>query len=665
MSKIKIGNVKGQDGFSPTVKENQNNTNDDYRLDITDKNGTFTTPNLKADNNYIAKTYATKIQVDEINSNLDTLEYSDVAGGKNLFNKNDVYDGYIDSTTGLPNGVTTYSQVVTGEIEIEPNETYFKNKNNTSDFRYSLFNQNHELIGVYHTTTGIITTTSDSKYIRLCLSKYDLDSYQFEKGSIETPYEPYIPSVKMLAEKTTQIDDLNVLGWVVPEEMPIKNYVDSDGVFHQRVDRVNLGDFYWDLHPTISGLFSTSTSFNLIKAPSSDNEIPNAYCSKYELHRYIDIELYDKNISVNAFGVIRIEDNSYTDATAFKNAMKGVYLYYELATEKTINVDGNEAVTKVNDSLEVIGKCKNLLKPTLATTTTNGVTCTANGDGTYTVNTPNGAATAKTQFIVYDKETTKYVGKKIIICGCPAGGDLSTYSISFTGWTPQQYFDTGNGYMIEFPSDVIGLRFNIDIGEGVTVNNLVFKPMIVDAEKFPDTTYDDFVPYTGDGDTLMEDVASIKNDLSTHTHNYAGSSSVGGSANSAVKLDTTSAGSASQPVYFSDGKPVAGDFVCEKGTWTPATNMISGADVTIQSADYILVGKIVYLHATFIVNSSGNYVLYTSSGVPIRVSTVLSACSFDVDTSGDHLLATYVRDSVIYFNLNEGVKRISIVYTTE
>ena len=43
---------------------------------------------------------------------------------------------------------------------------------------------------------------------------------------------------------------------------------------------------------------------------------------------------------------------------------------------------------------------------------------------------------------------------------------------------------------------------------------------------------------------------------SSHTHNYAGSASAGGSANSAIKLDT-SAGSATQPVYFSGGKPVA------------------------------------------------------------------------------------------------------------
>ena len=41
-----------------------------------------------------------------------------------------------------------------------------------------------------------------------------------------------------------------------------------------------------------------------------------------------------------------------------------------------------------------------------------------------------------------------------------------------------------------------------------------------------------------------------------HTHNYAGSGTPGGSATSAVKLDS-SAGSVTQPVYFKDGKPVA------------------------------------------------------------------------------------------------------------
>ena len=50
---------------------------------------------------------------------------------------------------------------------------------------------------------------------------------------------------------------------------------------------------------------------------------------------------------------------------------------------------------------------------------------------------------------------------------------------------------------------------------------------------------------------------------STHSHNYAGSNSAGGSANSSIKLDS-SAGSATQPVYFKDGKPVATTHTLEK-----------------------------------------------------------------------------------------------------
>lgn len=49
----------------------------------------------------------------------------------------------------------------------------------------------------------------------------------------------------------------------------------------------------------------------------------------------------------------------------------------------------------------------------------------------------------------------------------------------------------------------------------------------------------------------------------SHTHNYAGSGIAGGSANSAIKLDS-SAGSAIQPVYFKDGKPVATTYTLNK-----------------------------------------------------------------------------------------------------
>ena len=52
--------------------------------------------------------------------------------------------------------------------------------------------------------------------------------------------------------------------------------------------------------------------------------------------------------------------------------------------------------------------------------------------------------------------------------------------------------------------------------------------------------------------------------LLMYAHSYAGSASAGGSATSAVKLDTAMAGSTTKPVYFSGGKPVACTYELKK-----------------------------------------------------------------------------------------------------
>lgn len=69
---------------------------------------------------------------------------------------------------------------------------------------------------------------------------------------------------------------------------------------------------------------------------------------------------------------------------------------------------------------------------------------------------------------------------------------------------------------------------------------------------------------------------------------YAGSNSAGGSANSAVKLDS-SAGGATQPVYFSGGKPVACTHTLRKSvpanavftdTWRDVVNNLTSTDAS-------------------------------------------------------------------------------------
>ena len=106
----------------------------------------------------------------------------------------------------------------------------------------------------------------------------------------------------------------------------------------------------------------------------------------------------------------------------------------------------------------------------------------------------------------------------------------------------------------------------------------------------------------GKGDATYQPKGSYA--ASSHTHNYAGSSSAGGSANSAVKLDTSTAGSATQPVYFSGGKPTA-------TTYSLAKSVPSDAKFT----------DTVYTHPTTAGNkhipaggSSGQYLKWNSDG---------------------------------------------------
>ena len=85
--------------------------------------------------------------------------------------------------------------------------------------------------------------------------------------------------------------------------------------------------------------------------------------------------------------------------------------------------------------------------------------------------------------------------------------------------------------------------------------------------------------------------ANIGAAAASHAHSYAGSASEGGSATSAVKLDTASAGSATQPVYFSGGKPVATTYTLGKSvpsnavftdtnTWVALKGATTDADGT-------------------------------------------------------------------------------------
>lgn len=180
------------------------------------------------------------------------------------------------------------------------------------------------------------------------------------------------------------------------------------------------------------------------------------------------------NTTVNATATIQIEKGS--TSTSYEPYVGG---------QPSPSPDyPQEIKSVVNPTVKIVGK--NLLNPTLQTTTRNGVTCTANGDGTYTL---NGTATTITTFdIAQDVSRSSFR-----LVGCPVGGvHDASYELQARTNNLIYGYDTGDGKNIKADENFF---IRIRINAGTTCNNLIFKPMIVDAEKYPDATYDDFEPY--------------------------------------------------------------------------------------------------------------------------------------------------------------------------
>lgn len=257
---------------------------------------------------------------------------------------------------------------------------------------------------------------------------------------------------------------------------------------------VDLGSLTW-IYATIGteGLkcFRTEDVTDMYYGTKSNTKnIGKLYCDKYSVSSYSVISVSgrtDKSIACYHTGgdykYLYIIDESYTDATTFKNAMQGVMLAYELA-DGAIPSQYAEVVEEHSE---------NLLKPMLATTTKNGITLTKDGAGlgTYVL---NGTASARTQFEL-EPYTVRADGKYKVV-GCPSGGSSSTYSI--VPWTnsgsSNKGYDSGNGLTFDFSvSDDSNVGLWINIANGTVCNNLVFKPMLT---TYLSATYDDYVPYS-------------------------------------------------------------------------------------------------------------------------------------------------------------------------
>lgn len=205
-----------------------------------------------------------------------------------------------------------------------------------------------------------------------------------------------------------------------------------------------------------------------------------------------DVALLKEDLS-NKITKFYASNQGETHITDSDNGKIQDMMIYGKSSQDGTPTPGNPVKIKsvVNPTVKVCGK--NLLNATLQTTTQNGVTCTANGDGTYTL---NGTATTITTFdIAQDVSCSSFR-----LVGCPVGGahDVS-YELQARTNNLIYGYDTGDGKNIKADENFF---IRIRINAGINCNNLLFKPMIVDASLYPDATYDDFEPYHKQAVTL-------------------------------------------------------------------------------------------------------------------------------------------------------------------
>lgn len=146
---------------------------------------------------------------------------------------------------------------------------------------------------------------------------------------------------------------------------------------------------------------------------------------------------------------------------------------------------------------------------------------------------------------------------------------ISNTYVGLMSFAPWSETSGGNGYQMAFGY----------------INNTTPRLMLRTADLSATTWGAWYKVYTSaDKPTLSELGAAA----SSHTHNYAGSSSAGGAANSANMLNAN-AGSSTQPVYFAGGKPVACAYTLGKSvpsnavftdTWRPVQNNLTSTSTS-------------------------------------------------------------------------------------
>ncbi len=181
---------------------------------------------------------------------------------------------------------------------------------------------------------AVATFVADTDFVSLCTILGMVYDVQLELGDTATDYSSFYQTACQIPEA---IKALPGYGWSAGNA---RNYVDYENKkYYQCVQSVDLGTLDWKINTTSSvgnHFYGYVRPLNFKYLGVFGTTIYNVLCSKYRTVPRSSNVFVDKTLTIDGVddivSQIQIKDTAYTDATAFKQAMQGVMLYYELET---------------------------------------------------------------------------------------------------------------------------------------------------------------------------------------------------------------------------------------------------------------------------------------------------------------------------------------------
>ena len=291
--------------------------------------------------------YSNKVDIDQVNSNLTDLKVGEVAGGKNLFNPkcllNATYDKKTYTITVSSNNYKALDMVFKENTKYTFS-AYIKQNSSSTNIRLKIRYTDGTLSNALFTQSTSEVYLSETSKSGKTISEVQWEfgnngtatfrNFQIEEGDTATQYEPYIPSVKMLAEEV-KVQNSNLSDLKVSDVAGGKNLLDPNYFTSQIVKAGGTGNVdgvSWDCAivntfvEDLSGIqFKENTVYTIVlygKCKNSEQLISN-----------LNIEYTDGTKSTIMFSSKNTNSLALRVTDSNKTISKLVFYYGSIGTD--------------------------------------------------------------------------------------------------------------------------------------------------------------------------------------------------------------------------------------------------------------------------------------------------------------------------------------------